>query len=249
MTGSRKRVFTSEVRKRSRKAASGKGAAAAGFADDGVLARHYEVMGAINGLKELVSGISNIDNAVVSDLKREIQDSTRLRQELESLANAIMETKKEIAALRHPGASPSDDRIVSMGLQLDAVVEATESATNNILAAAEIIDDHASAMRIQASGNNEIAQIEEISEQVTKIFEACNFQDITGQRINKVVNTLKFIEDRVSMMMDILGGSAAFEDISMPEEVKMDEDEKLLNGPQLDSEQKIDQSEIDALFD
>ncbi len=239
-------MFTSEVRKQNRKTASKK---QEGYADDGILARHYEVMGAINGLRELISKTPGADVAVVSDLKREIHDSVKLRQELESLADAILETKKEIAALRHPGASQSDDRIISMGLQLDAVVDATETATNNILAAAEIIDDHVSGMRGQATGNNEIAQIEEIGEQVTKIFEACNFQDITGQRIGKVVNTLKFIEERISMMMDILGGSDAFKDISLPEEVKVDGDEKLLNGPQLDSEQKIDQSEIDALFD
>jgi len=36
---------------------------------------------------------------------------------------------------------------------------------------------------------------------------------------------------------------------ALPEEVNADGDEKLLNGPQLDGEQKIDQSEIDALFD
>ena len=52
-----------------------------------------------------------------------------------------------------------------------------------------------------------------MQERVIKIFEACNFQDLTGQRITKVVATLKFIETHIVRMMEIWGGLEAFKDI------------------------------------
>ena len=43
---------------------------------------------------------------------------------------------------------------------------------------------------------------------ITQIFEACNFQDLTGQRLTKVVNTMKFIEERLNRIIDIWGREA-----------------------------------------
>ena len=89
---------------------------------------------------------------------------------------------------------------------------------------------------------------EDIAEQVVNIFEACNFQDITGQRITKVVQALQFIDERVAKMMDIWGGAndlAAF----APEPEEAEGDEALLNGPALEEHHgHASQDDIDALF-
>ena len=55
----------------------------------------------------------------------------------------------------------------------------------------------------------------DIQDKVIQIFEACNFQDLTGQRITKVVSTLRFVEDRIMQMMDIWGGIETFKDIEV----------------------------------
>jgi chemotaxis protein CheZ len=78
-----------------------------------------------------------------------------------------------------------------------------------------------------------------------KIFEACSFQDITGQRISKVVGTLREIEGAVDKLLNLFGPGDAD---PLPEmEDTRSEDEQLLNGPQLDG-QGVSQDDIDKLL-
>jgi chemotaxis protein CheZ len=88
-----------------------------------------------------------------------------------------------------------------------------------------------------------------MQERVINIFEACDFQDLTGQRITKVVSTLKFIETHIVRMMEIRGGVDAFKDIA-PEPIALREgDATLLNGPKIDGAAgHASQDDIDALF-
>ena len=79
------------------------------------------------------------------------------------------------------------------------------------------------------------------------MFEACNFQDITGQRITKIVNTFKFVEARINSMIEIWGADA----IASVEPKVTDDgdpDAALLNGPQL-GDGGINQDDIDKLFE
>ena len=88
---------------------------------------------------------------------------------------------------------------------------------------------------------------DEMSERIVNIFEACNFQDITGQRITKVVNTMNFIDERIKRMMDIWGGSELFKGL-VPEQEESAPAGDTLHGPALPDE-RISQADIDALFD
>ena len=84
---------------------------------------------------------------------------------------------------------------------------------------------------------------------MVKIFEACNFQDLTGQRITKVVATLKFIETHILRMMEIWGGLDAFKDIQAEAIAEREGDARLLNGPKIDGEGgHASQDDIDSLF-
>ncbi len=84
---------------------------------------------------------------------------------------------------------------------------------------------------------------------VTRIYEACNFQDVTGQRINKVVTTLKFIEQKIDALLDAFGeGIADIQKLAPPPPPEpVDEDAKLMHGPQLPKEANK-QAEIDAIM-
>ncbi len=159
------------------------------------------------------------------------------------LADQVHQVKMEIASLRHPKAA--EDRIVAAMRELDAIVAATEKATDEILAAAETIEKIGDQLSL--GPDDQAGLIAQLQSEVTNIYEASNFQDITGQRIAKAVRTLTFIEDRVSSMIQVWGADA-FEDLPMPEEVSTDEEAALLNGPQHENE-GISQAEIDALFD
>ena len=63
-----------------------------------------------------------------------------------------------------------------------------------------------------------------------------------------MVNTLRFVEERIVRMMEIWGGIESFKDIEVELEHRMG-DQSLLNGPALVSDIDIaSQDDIDALF-
>ena len=210
--------------------------------------RHRELLSAIGAVETRIDALSELKRE--SGTHAEEIEAHAVREiggELRSLSTAIEETKREIAWLR-PNHT-EDDRIERVTHELDAVVSATESATEQILGNAEHIEGMIAQLRNQTSDETERGMLDDVSDRIVAIFESCNFQDITGQRINKVVNTLKFIEQRVDRMIDILGGQAAFSTVVPAEEPEEDEDAKLLHGPQLEHEKEISQDDIDKLFD
>lgn len=178
-------------------------------------------------------------------LEQQAAEVNLLRTELRALAVCIEQTKVEIASLRPPGGD--DDRLMVVANELDAIVNATETATQRILDAAEHIDNLADGIQAQEKDSYIRHMADDVREHIVAIFEACNFQDITGQRITKVVNTLKFVEDRVNAMIDIWGPDS-FSALDRPADVDEDDEKKLLNGPQLEN-QGISQDDIDKLFD
>lgn len=184
-------------------------------------------------------------------LRDRVSEATRLQAELAELSTAIEKTKQELSAIHYEG--PAAARFEAAGSELDAVVKATESATESILGAAERIETLAGNLSAAAADDAARGQAEEIAEQVIGIFEACNFQDITGQRITKVVRTLQFIEERVHGMMEIWGGPSALanfvpDNANEPPAVEEDEN-ALLNGPALEEADGVaTQDDIDALF-
>src|SRR6266404_2893497 len=122
--------------------------------------------------------------------------------------------------------------------------------TQQILEAAEAIDNAATALSKVTSPDQQKLLSEEIQERVVSIFEACNFQDLTGQRINKVMTTVKFIENHITVMMDIWGGIDAIK-AHVPAIIDTREgDHRLLNGPKAAGDVgHASQDDIDALFD
>ncbi|MFV3073284.1 protein phosphatase CheZ [Niveispirillum fermenti] len=121
-----------------------------------------------------------------------------LRRELQDLSSHIAETRREIAALKPD--DPSADRIMRATEELDAILQSTEHATTEILNGSERIQSVADRLR---KDHPDLAQI--LDNEVTEIMTACSFQDITGQRMTKVVNTLRYIERRVHAMIQIWG--------------------------------------------
>src|SRR5665811_844512 len=143
-------------------------------------------------------------NALLGTYRAQIEQCEKLKVELDLIHDAISRTKHEIAVLH--GKSFNGDEMAKVTGELGAVVGGTEEATQQILEAAESIDDAAAALSKVNSPDQQKLLSEEIQERVVSIFEACNFQDLTGQRISKVMTTMKFIENHITVMMDIWGG-------------------------------------------
>ncbi|MEE1655350.1 protein phosphatase CheZ [Microvirga sp. CF3062] len=214
--------------------------------DEGVLDRHSEVMGMLAVIKESIVPAKEISSSLLEEHRRDMQEALRLKAELDSIYEAIERTKREIATLRYAGAQGKE--ITRVTDELGAIVTGTETATNSILAAAERIDDLSSNLSSRLAGSDQdIAR--EILDHVISIFEACNFQDITGQRISKVVGAMKFVEERVHHMMEIWGGMESFKDIETIDDAKRQGEKALLNGPALAYDNGVtSQDAIDALF-
>lgn len=176
-------------------------------------------------------------------------DDTKLRLEVANLFQYIQRLREEIAAMAKPDGNGS--AFDSMSVQLDAIVTATEEATNAILKASETIDDAAASLRDEKDPEKVGALCDDLAQQSIAIMEACSFQDITGQRITKIVRSMKFVEERVDKMVD-LWGREEIESVSASLDLTSAEDERdkrlHLSGPQL-ADEAISQDDIDALFD
>lgn len=204
---------------------------------------HAEVREAADGLRDK-DDISLIDvltlaEASIHSMKSFIDslDSTIYR-EFREIAVYIQKTKSEIGHLQ-----ANDLRfrhIPEAGHELSAVVTSTEQATTKIMECAEAI--------LEDDGSDIKAYRQMVNEKMMDIFEACSFQDITGQRISKVVETLEHIETRVSRFATAIG----VEDSDQPANDKETERKKrnkdqLINGPALEGE-GTSQDDIDKLL-
>ena len=169
----------------------------------------------------------------------------RLRQELGGLLRYIQRVRQEIAAIHRP--ADEDYQFASMGEQLDAIVKATERATNTIMEATENTQDAVAELRQMLTGADQIALLDRIVDDGNNVFEACSFQDITGQRVHKVVKSVTYVEERVTALVDIWGEDELAA-IEVPADREKSADEQLVSGPQMEGE-GLSQDDIDKLFD
>ena len=205
-------------------------------------------MGApLPGTEEPKEPLPNESQAMLDAYRAQIEQCEKLKVELDLIHQAIDRTKREIAVLH--GKSFNGEEMTKVTGELGAVVGGTEEATQQILEAAEAIDEAAGALAKTQSADQQARLSQDIQDRVITIFEACNFQDLTGQRINKVMTTMKFIEHHINVMMDIWGGVDA---IKAHAPAVVDErigDARLLNGPKAVGEDgHVSQNDIDALF-
>ena len=177
-------------------------------------------------------------------IQKELDIAATLKTELRALSRSIQDTKSEIRALRSD--TKGGEKLNTASSELDAVVSATEDATNSILNAVEIIDDVAQGIRAKSKNDDERNALELILNNTIKVFEACNFQDITGQRITKVVQALIYVEERINAMVEIWGEEDIDNTVSAVIEDD-DQDKDLLQGPALD-DAGVDQNAIDQMF-
>jgi chemotaxis protein CheZ len=232
-------------------------------ADDDVIPMHREIMNELRAIREQMAGPhhsaaaesgsdptaqqSSDAQLLLQTYRAQIEQCEKLKVELDLIHDAITRTKQEIAMLH--GKSFDGGEMAKMTGELGAVVGGTEQATQQILEATEAIDQAATALAKNTSPDQQRLLSEEIQERVVSIFEACNFQDLTGQRISKVMATMKFIEHHITVMMDIWGGVDAIKAHAPSAVDDRIGDARLLNGPKLPGDAgHASQDDIDAMF-
>jgi chemotaxis protein CheZ len=179
--------------------------------------------------------VADVVHAVLATMSGDLSaQETSLLAEVEALGHTIACAKAEIAALQVDDIN--DSHIPFATDELDAIVAHTATATNAILTSCETLDAVAEGL----TGEPAV----KLQDATTRIYEACSFQDITGQRITKVVTTLKAIEAKVAQIIKTFGAKS---EATPLEEPPAPEAVELLNGPQLPSN-AMDQSDIDKLL-
>lgn len=157
-----------------------------------------------------------------------------IKDEFIDIAGFIKKARNEIGDLR-----PKDiktNRIPSAGEELEAIVADTEIATDKIMQTAEDV------LAMDPDSTEDFGM--QIQDKMLVIIEACSFQDLTGQRVSKVVNTLKQIEDRISRFAEVMGVDEDEVEITPEEQRRRD---LLLNGPAIGGPETA-QDDIDAMF-
>lgn len=188
--------------------------------------------------------ILEVVNTIIESMNRDIPSiSVSVQDDLNELAGYIRDTKSEIMELRPNEIS--DEHLPVASMELDAIVDATETATNSIMEAAEKIE----AVGAGLGGEAETALVGA----TTQIYEACGFQDITGQRISRVVRALDEIETKVDDLLGAFGDDNNEARIERRRQREKKQQEAKANGEFLEGPQlvknAVSQDDIDSLFD
>jgi chemotaxis protein CheZ len=164
-----------------------------------------------------------------------------LAAELERLAACMQRIRADVVSIG-PGAESSAS-LRAMNDQLLAVIDNATSSANRILTACEQLDEVAKQMP-GLRGRR-------ISAVIARIYEACSFQDLTSQKVAKVVSLLSEIETKIDHLALALGVHPEQDvppaEVTAAELMEKPNDVSLLKGPPIPG-QGMDQSEIDRLL-
>jgi len=188
---------------------------------------------------EILTAIQRLEKVVTH--QRKVPDLDKIRLDIADMHEAIERTKAEIANIKAEGEE--SNRFMDASHELDAIVTQTEGATQSILEAAEQIQEKAWVLRENGADD---ATCDDIDAKATEIFMACSFQDLTGQRTNKVVQVLRYLESRINLMISIWGIEEMDADATAGP-VDTRPDAHLLNGPQLEGG-GVSQNSVDELM-
>jgi chemotaxis protein CheZ len=167
-----------------------------------------------------------------------------IKRELTLAQEAIARNRTELAALLSQNEARHMKRAAG---ELGAAVDGMEKATNRILQAAETIDDSAKSLGAALKSEYERCLAQDIQEHTVLIYEACNFHDLAGQRIAKVIGIMHAVEEQLAAMLARCSDpGCAVEAAPARAPAK---NGGLLNGPKLDGDAgHASQRDIDAIF-
>jgi chemotaxis protein CheZ len=205
--------------------------------------RHREFMGELQALRALIEPRTEVERDALERARAQIAEAQAYKHELAVIHAAVEQTKSDMAALD----APNDGRAARASRELSAIVGGTEHATKTILQAAEDIDQAAAVLSAALKNPQDAGLAHDIRDRVVQIFEACNFQDLTGQRVADVVATLKLVEERMARLLQIWRGIEQFGPIVFDGDD--DAGRRLLYGPKLPGDRgHANQDDIDLMF-
>ena len=149
----------------------------------------------------MVDGLRTFVDRRIAELSAEVHATVQMVDYSETnLSGQLARIHDQVATMvAMPAAATRNS-----GIELEAVVQATEAAANTIMEAAEAISDWLH------DGKRDAESLEAVAAKVNTIFEACTFQDVTGQRIRRAIQHLQQVETMLDEMVpaDVLKAAA-----------------------------------------
>ena len=199
----------------------------------------------LQSLRELIEPHGQPDRDAMERARAQIAEAQAYKHELSLIYAAVERTRNEMAMLG--GDAERSERTARASRELAAIVGGTERVTQSILQAAEEIDQAANTLSAAIKSEHDRGLAQDIQDRVVQIFEACNFQDVTGQRVAQVVATLKFVEEHMVRLLAIWHGIEQFAPVVLGDDGEGDR--CFLNGPKLaDDPGHSSQDDIDTMF-
>jgi chemotaxis protein CheZ len=194
----------------------------------------------------LIERLASMEAKLDRFIKGDHHDIERIQVEISEIAGRIQSTKIEIAALRHP--LEKSGKLENAAAELGAVVTDTERATNGIMSNVEMLENIIAEVITALPAGFGATRLADAHDHIVRIYEACNFQDITGQRINKVVRTIAFIEERVAAMLSLWNTNELAAMPMAPPLDRIDRGLELTGPAGATNAPTASQDDIDALF-
>jgi chemotaxis protein CheZ len=175
----------------------------------------------------------------IAELSAEVHGAVQLMDYSEAnLSGQLAKVHEQIVGLLAAPAAATRNS----GLELEAVVEVTERAANQIMEAAEAIGDWL------ASGERDPGSVQAVAERINAIFEACTFQDLTGQRIRRAIEHLQKVETMLGGLIDENAEPASKADLPKPEAIRPPPLHMITHSPEAAHTPDLAQEEIDRLL-
>jgi chemotaxis protein CheZ len=184
------------------------------------------------------------DQVAVSETTPAPEAQVAPQHELSALHALVARNTRTLMALINDG---KDRRMARAAGELAVAVESMETATQKVLASVEAVDDCARVLVSALTDDYHHGLAQDIQDHVVRVYEACNFQDLAGQRIGKVIATLVMVEEQLAVMIENCSKitSAARLDTAAGSQPSGD----LLHGPRLDGDGgHASQQDIDLMF-
>jgi chemotaxis protein CheZ len=184
------------------------------------------------------------DQVAVSETTPAPEARVAAQHELSALQELVARNTRTLMALINDG---KDRRMARAAGELAVAVDSMETATQKVLASVEAVDDCARVLVSALTDDYHHGLAQDIQDHVVRVYEACNFQDLAGQRIGKVIATLVMVEEQLALMIENCNKvtSAARPDTAAGSHSSGD----LLNGPRLDGDGgHASQQDIDLMF-
>jgi len=153
-----------------------------------------------------------------------------MREDLNEIERTAEQTR---TALREIDAERQRDG--DLGSELGAIVAASAQAVSGVLSDADRIAEISTTMRAQGIAEFVCDQLDGLAEHINT---ACAFQDLTGQRTQKVVSALRLLESRVHELVKLWQAESP---------VQAPAKNELLSGPAREGEGLM-QDQVDELL-